>query len=258
MSDVSPLLNILNKSLRLSGKKLIRDFDEIEKLQSSLKQTDKFVNISLSGLEKEIVAILNKVKPNLKIEKNQNVFDEDCWIIDLSDCKANFERAVDDFCFNISLKKDNKILCCVLYNPINDENYYFQKGNGGFKNNFRIRVSEKKRINESRFSFFSNPNELENSLLIGEIRNLFKKEKIETRESGSIYSDISMLSSGKIDCLIFSSNNMSQVDIINLILSETGGIFTRFSVSGAFFYIASNKYIGKIAKEMIENKYDKQ
>ena len=54
MSDVSPLLNILNKSLRLSGKKLIRDFDEIEKLQSSLKQTEKFVNISLSGLEKEI------------------------------------------------------------------------------------------------------------------------------------------------------------------------------------------------------------
>ena len=67
MSDVSPLLNILNKSLRLSGKKLIRDFDEIEKLQSSLKQTDKFVNVSLSGLEKEIIDVLHKVKPNLKI-----------------------------------------------------------------------------------------------------------------------------------------------------------------------------------------------
>ena len=256
MSDISPLLNILNKSLRLSGKKLIRDFDELEKLQSSLKQTEKFVNISLSGLEKEIVEVLNKVKPNLKIEKNQNIFENDCWIIDLTDCKANFERAVDDFCFNVSLKKDNKISCCVLYNPINDENFYFQKGSGGFKNNFRIRVSEKKRIKESRFSFFSNPNEVENSLLIGEIRNLFKKEKIETRESGSIYSDVSLLSSGKIDCLVFSSKNKSQLEIISLILSETGGVFTEFSLSGEFFYIASNKYIGKIAKEMIENKYD--
>ena len=63
--------------------------------------------------------------------------------------------------------------------------------------------SEKKRIKESRFSFFSNPNELKNSLLISEIRNLFKKEQIETRESGSIYSDVSLLSSGKIECLIF-------------------------------------------------------
>ncbi|MFL2661680.1 MAG: inositol monophosphatase family protein [Alphaproteobacteria bacterium] len=258
MSDVSPLLNILNKSLRLSGKKLIRDFDEIEKLQSSLKQTEKFVNISLSGLEKEIIEVLNKVKPNLKIEKTHHIVDEDCWIIDLKDCKSNFERAVDDFCFNVSLKEDNKILCCVLYNPINDENFYFQKGNGGFKNNYRIRVSEKKRIKESRFSFFSNPNELKNSLLISEIRNLFKKEQIETRESGSIYSDVSLLSSGKIDCLIFSSNNRSQIDIINLILLETGGFLTEFSLSGVFFYIASNKYIGKIAKEMIENKYENQ
>ena len=109
MSDISPLLNILNKSLRLSGKKLNRDFDELEKLQSSLKQTEKFVNISLSGLEKEIVEVLNKVKPNLKVEKNLNILEDDCWIIDLTDCKANFERAVDDFCFNVSLKKDNKI-----------------------------------------------------------------------------------------------------------------------------------------------------
>ncbi len=257
MSDVSPILNILNKSLRLSGKKLIRDFDEIEKLQSSLKQIDKFVNFSLSGLEKEIIEVLNKIKPNLKIEQNQNIYDKDCWIIDLIDCKENFERGVDDFCFNISLKEDNKILCCVLYNPINDENFYFQKGNGGFKNNYRIRVSEKKRITESRLSFFSDPNELENSLLISDIRSFLKKEKIQTRESGSIYSDISLLSSGKIDCLIFSSNNKSRLDIINLILSETGGFFTKFPISGGFFYIASNKYIGKIVKEMIENRYEK-
>ena len=36
MNTHSPLLNVLNKSIRISGKKLIRDFGEIEKLQSSL------------------------------------------------------------------------------------------------------------------------------------------------------------------------------------------------------------------------------
>ena len=50
MSFYSPLLNALNKSVRVSGKKIIRDFGEIEKLQSSVKDTTKFVNIAKSNL----------------------------------------------------------------------------------------------------------------------------------------------------------------------------------------------------------------
>ena len=47
MSFYSPLLNALNKSVRASGKKIIRDFGEVEKLQSSVKESSKFVNLSL-------------------------------------------------------------------------------------------------------------------------------------------------------------------------------------------------------------------
>ena len=50
MSFYSPLLNALNKSVRVSGKKIIRDFGEIEKLQSSVKETTKFVSIVKSNL----------------------------------------------------------------------------------------------------------------------------------------------------------------------------------------------------------------
>ena len=44
MSFYSPLLNALNKSIRVSGKKIIRDFGEIEKLQNSVKETRDHVN----------------------------------------------------------------------------------------------------------------------------------------------------------------------------------------------------------------------
>ena len=65
MSFFSPLLNALNKSVRISGKKIIRDFGEIEKLQSSVKKTTKFVNIAKSNLNKDITQILKKLKPDL-------------------------------------------------------------------------------------------------------------------------------------------------------------------------------------------------
>ena len=74
MSFYSPLLNALNKLVRVSGKKIIRDFGEIEKLQSSIKETTKFVSIAKSNLNRDISQTLNKLKPNLTIEtKNINL-----------------------------------------------------------------------------------------------------------------------------------------------------------------------------------------
>ncbi len=49
MSFYSPLLNALNKLIRVSSKKIIRDFGEIEKLQSSVKETTKFVSFVKSN-----------------------------------------------------------------------------------------------------------------------------------------------------------------------------------------------------------------
>ena len=96
MSFYSPLLNALNKSVRVSGKKIIRDFGEIEKLQSSVKETTKFVNIAKSNLNKDITQILKKLKPDLTVEsKNINV--NDCWILEILDSTTNFSRGIDNF-----------------------------------------------------------------------------------------------------------------------------------------------------------------
>ena len=48
MSNFSPLLNALSKFIRMSGKKIIRDFSEIEKLQSSIRQSEIFVQEAIS------------------------------------------------------------------------------------------------------------------------------------------------------------------------------------------------------------------
>ena len=143
MSFYSPLLNALNKSVRVSGKKIIRDFGEIEKLQNSVKETTKFVSIAKSNLNKDITQILKKLRPDLTVE-SKNVKIQDCWILEILDGTTNFSRGIDNFFISISLKENGKINICTLYNPIKDENLCFQTGSGGYKNDYRIRVSEKK------------------------------------------------------------------------------------------------------------------
>ncbi len=254
MHSQSPLLNILNKSVRNAGKKIIRDFCEIERLQNSLKQIEKFVNISKRNLENDILNVLEKLRPELKVFKNNSNKETDCWILDLIDSEINFSRGIDDFFINISLKKIDKIELSVLYNPIKDESYYFQKGLGGFRNDSRIRVSEKKKINDSIISFYCKKNSLSDNLELENIRQIIRENNIETRESGSIGNDICILTSGKIECLLFSDSDLYVKDQINLLLSETGGVLNKVIFKKKEIYLASNKYIGKIIKEMIENK----
>ena len=257
MSFYSPLLNALNKSVRVSGKKIIRDFGEIEKLQSSIKETTKFVSIAKSNLNRDISQTLNKLKPNLTIEtKNINI--KDCWILEILDSTSNFSRGIDNFFISISLKENGKIIICALYNPIKDENLCFQTGSGGYKNDYRIRVSETKRLNNAICSFFGTKSQTDENIILGEIRQIMKKNNLETRESGSILHEISLIACGKIDCLFFTMLDREINNQISLILSETGGILSQLELKKEKIYMASNKYIGKIIKEMIENNYEGQ
>ena len=254
MNTISPLLNVLNKSIRISGKKIIRDFSEIEILQSSVSKTEKFMNLAKVSLEKDVCEMLQKIKPDLKIKKYHDSNEENCWLIDLIDSPINFSRGVENFFINISLKQNDKIMASVIYNPVKDENYYFQLGLGGYKNNYRLRVSENRKISDSICSFFLRSKETKENLILEILRQVFKENEVETRESGSIYHDISLLVSGKIECLFFSDTNINIKNQICLILSETGGVVDELNIKKSRILIASNKYIGKMLKEMIKNK----
>ena len=104
MNNLSPLINILNKSIRISGKKIIRDFGELEKLQSSIKKTEKYAEITRQNLENEVQEILKKIKPNINISSFEESEGENIWITDLTNSQKNFSRGIDNFFINISFK----------------------------------------------------------------------------------------------------------------------------------------------------------
>jgi myo-inositol-1(or 4)-monophosphatase len=54
------------------------------------------------------------------------------WIVDPIDGTNNFVHGVPHFAISIGLERDNEIIAGVIYNPISDELYWAEKGNGAY------------------------------------------------------------------------------------------------------------------------------
>ena len=154
----------------------------------------------------------------------------------------------------IAHKEKQKVVNSILYNPLNDDTYYFSDGKGGFKNDFRLRVSEKKKISDSLISLNFNYEPTKNPKELNILSNLIMNSGINYRINNSIFYELSLLAGGKIDGFILVDVNKNITDIFKFIIKESGGLISNASYQNREILIISNKYVGKLIQEMIENK----
>ena len=137
-----------------ASRSLIRDFGEIENLQVSSKGPGDFVSSADRRTEKIIIEELQKAHPEYGIitEESGTINKSNIknrWIIDPIDGTMNFLNGVPQFAISIAYEEDNEIKCGVIFNPIMNEMFCAEKGNGAYLNNSRIRVSKKKNIKDA-------------------------------------------------------------------------------------------------------------
>ena len=252
MIAISPVINILSKSIRTIRKFVLRDFYEIEKLQSSIKKNNHFINNSLSKLKIEVNKTLSKINPELEIISSNKLPTKDCWIIDYSDYDSNLKRANENIGIEIAFIKENQVKSYVFYNPIKDDSFFFEKGGGAFKNDFRIRVSSEINQKEMIISLFKKVNEDDDKEALKFLKNIFFDHSVTQRELGSLNYDLCDLASGKVDCAIFVNPTKKIEMIVNLILAESGGKLNIKEFQGAKIFICTNKVIEKTVQEMIK------
>ena len=147
-------INVMVKACRKAAKNIIRYFGEIEKLQVSLKGPGDFVTSSDKRVEKILIEELQKARPNYSILseesgqiKNKNS-DEFRWIIDPIDGTANFLHGIPHFAISIGLEQNKEIICGIVFDPIKDEMFIAEKGNGSYLNNQRMRVSARSKLKD--------------------------------------------------------------------------------------------------------------
>jgi len=251
-------INVIVKVCRKAAKTLIRDFGEIEKLQVSLKGPGNFVTASDKKVEKILIEELQKARPNYSIlseEIGEIKNDEEFkWIIDPIDGTANFLHGIPHFAISVGLEHNGEIICGIVYDPIKDEMFVAEKGNGSYLNNQRMRVSTRSKLKDC-IIFSGGPKSESNDrdLALKEYNNFSSKVLIPIRKLGSASLDMAYVAAGRCDG--FWQRNLNYWDIAAgiILVKESGGFVTDFD--GENRYIQNKTMLAtnsKIGNEMIE------
>ena len=251
-------INVMVKACRKASKILIRDFGEIEKLQVSLKGPGDFVTASDKKVEKILINELQEARPSYSIlseETGQINNDKSFkWIIDPIDGTANFLHGIPHFAISIGLEHDDEIICGIVYDPIKDEMFVAEKGNGSYLNNQRMRVSSRSKLKDC-IVFTGGPklDSKNKELALEEYKKFSSKILIPIRKLGSASLDMAYVAAGRCDG--FWQRNLNYWDIAAgiILVKEAGGFVTDFEGENRY---VENKTIlatnSRISKEMIE------
>ena len=247
------------KACRKAAKTLIRDFGEVENLQVSLKGPGDYVSASDKKVEKILVEELQKARPNYSILSEEigeinNTDKSFKWIIDPIDGTNNFLHGIPHFAISIGLERDKEIIAGIIYDPIKDEMFTAEKGNGAYINNFRIRVSSRTKLKDCMI-FTGGPKfgTADRDLYEKEYNKFSSKIITPIRKLGSAALDLAYVAAGRCDG--FWSRNLNYWDISAgiILIKEAGGFVTDFK--GEDQYIKNKTVLAtnsKINKEMIE------
>lgn len=153
----SALLNVMTSAAQKAARRLVRDFGEVENLQVSRKGPADFVSMADKMAEETLVRELSRARPDFGfiLEENGVIEGKDSsntWVIDPLDGTTNFLHGIPHFAISIALVRDNDVFAGVIYNPVTDEMFWAEKGQGAFLNGRRLRVSARSNMADALFA----------------------------------------------------------------------------------------------------------
>ena len=259
----SPQINLMIKICMKASKSLIRDFGEIENLQVSSKGPGDFVTSADKRTEKIIIDELQKAHPDhciiseeIGIINKTNSINK--WIIDPIDGTLNFLNGIPQFAISVAFEESNNIKCGVIFNPITNEMFAAERGNGAFLNNSRIRVSKKRNQNSLLVTGGPKQSSKIKEKIFSEYTNISNNVS-SVRKFGSAALDMAYVACGRFDGYWQRELNIWDIAAGIVIVKEAGGYVNFFDEDEKFPFkkniIASNSIIHDELRVLINKKY---
>ena len=234
ISSLSPTLNFMVKAVRYATTSLIRDFREVSQLQVSQKGPGDFVTNADLLTEKKLIEFIKKARPD------DGIISEECgkipeqnnspykWAIDPIDGTNNFLHAIPFFAVSLALLRNDEIIAGVIYNPITNELYYAEKGQGAFlmtpTGDVRLRVSG--RIQLERAMVSTNSYALKN---LNGILERMVGEPFCFRCLGSTSLALAGVASGQLDAFFDCRCHIWDLAAGYILVKEAGGIIQTWN-----------------------------
>lgn len=260
MANYTANLNVMVKAARAAARGLVRDFGEVENLQVSVKGVSDFVSNADIKSESIIRNELMHARPAYGwcAEESKEIAGSDPlrrWIVDPLDGTTNFLHGLPHWAISIGLEHKGEIVAGVVLDPVKDELFTAEKGQGAWLNNRRLRVSARRDLSESLFAT-GIPYGAKKTLpeAVSDITRI-SPQCAGIRRGGSAALDLAYVAAGRFDG--FWERELSPWDTAAgiLLVREAGGIVNDLSGGKDMFatgtVIASNAQIDrKFAKAL--------
>ena len=261
----SAQINIISRACMKASKSLIRDFGEIENLQVSAKGPGDFVSSADKRTEKIIIDELQKAHPDFGIITEESGIinksnKKNRWIIDPIDGTMNFLNGIPQFAISIGYEEEEDIVCGIIFDPIKNEMFSAEKGNGAYLNNSRIRVSNKKKLKDSLL-VTGGPKKSSKikEKIYSEFIEISNYVNSPVRKFGSAALDMAYVASGRFDGFWQRELNYWDVAAGIIICKEAGGFVDFFEEENDVplkkNILASNSNIHDELSKLIQKKY---
>jgi len=150
----SPHINVMMRAAEKAARVLRRDFGEVEQLQVSRKGPADFVSAADLRADHILREELQKARPGYGMVSEEQ--DEDVpgdgihrWVVDPLDGTTNFLHGIPHWAISIGLVREEEAVAGVVYDPVKDELFWAEKGQGAWLNDRRLRVSGRRRLDEA-------------------------------------------------------------------------------------------------------------
>lgn len=225
----SPAMNVMRAAVEKAGRALRRDFGEVENLQVSKKGPGDFVTNADLRAEKILFEELSEARPGygFLMEEKGEIAGSDLshrWIIDPLDGTTNFMHGIPHFAVSVALERDGTLVAGVVYNPITDELFWGERGQGAFGPAGRLRVAGRDKLSEAVLATGAPHGErVGRAEFITEMETLLPKIA-GLRRFGAASLDLAYVAAGRFDA--FWERGLAPWDMAAgiVLLRESGGL----------------------------------
>ena len=234
IAALSPNLNVMVKAVRAAGRRMVRDFGEISSLQVSLKGPGDFVSNADTLAEKILIEKLSEDRPDYGFitEERAEIYPKNgceyTWIIDPIDGTINFLHAIPCFAISVALKYKDEVIAGVTFNPVTNELFYAEKGQGAFlmtpTGNVRLRVSGRVHLAYALVG--------SNGFSVPKNRQVMERvvEKVASiRYNGCTTLSMAAVAAGQLDLYIATQFKPWDLAVGFLLVKEAGGYISDFA-----------------------------
>jgi myo-inositol-1(or 4)-monophosphatase len=155
-------MTVMQNAAQKASKRMLRDFNEVEQLQVSVKGPSDFVSQADLRAEATLKEELTKARPGyafLMEESGASGGDgwTRRWVVDPLDGTTNFLHGIPHWCISMALQRRNQdgsveVVAGMVYSPAVDEMFWAEKGAGAYLNERRLRVSARREMKDALFA----------------------------------------------------------------------------------------------------------